>query len=356
MAMARAGARIFVGAAPFSPSAPPEHRGGLYRRDEAGGEWEELTVGLPERPEVRAVELDPRDPDVVYAGAQDGPYRSTDGGDTWERLGFPTPGLQVWSLAFHPADATIMYLGVGPATVYRSTDAGDTWHHLQRSFLPDRVEMGFPTRLISLAVDPTDPDQVWAGVEVGGVLRSPDGGETWVDCTPGLVALAERPHLRSRIGSDTDIEGMLDTHALALTAARPGVAFLALRMGVFRTADGGQTWEDIEIGRFSPLTYCRDIVVAPSDPDVVYACLSPAALSTDGSLYRSDDAGETWRRFDSVAPRSTLMQVAAHPGDAERVVCATREGEVFHTLDGGATWAATPLPAGGRDFYGIAYG
>src|SRR5688572_21342532 len=128
--------RVFVGAAPFSPKAPPEHRGGLYRLTEEADGWDTLTVGLPPAPAVRAVRVHPRDPDVVFAGAQDGPYRSRDGGDTWERLEFPPRGLAVWSLAFHPDEPQTMYLGTGPALVYRSTDGGDSWQQLERARQP----------------------------------------------------------------------------------------------------------------------------------------------------------------------------------------------------------------------------
>ena len=64
--------------------------------------------------------------------------------------------------------------------------------------------MGFATRLIRMAVDPSNPDEIYAGVEVGGLMRSLDGGETWTDCNAHLVELAG--HLKSKIGSDTEIE------------------------------------------------------------------------------------------------------------------------------------------------------
>src|SRR5436309_1222773 len=114
---------------------------------------------------------------------------------------------------------------------------------------------------------------------VGGVMKSPDAGETWQDCSADLLRLAELPHLKSRIDSDTDIEGMLDGHALCVSAARPGTVFLAVRMGLFRSAERGAHWQTMDIGRFSPLTYSRDLRVSPHDPRVLYACLSPAARS-----------------------------------------------------------------------------
>src|SRR5947207_15968049 len=120
-------------------------------------------------------------------------------------------------------------------------------------------------------------------------MRSRDRGESWEDCTSGLLPFAQQEKYKSRIVSQTEIEGMLDGHALAVSAAAPGTVFLANRMGLFRSSDRGQHWQDMEINRFSPLTYGRDIRVSRQDPKVLYACLSPAARSTDGAIYRSED-------------------------------------------------------------------
>jgi photosystem II stability/assembly factor-like uncharacterized protein len=150
---------------------------------------------------------------------------------------------------------------------------------------------------------------------------------------------------------------MLDGHALCVSAARPDTVFLALRMGLFRSDDGGGTWRDMEIGRFSPLTYGRDVRVSPHDPRTLYACLSPAARSQDGSLYRSQDLGETWKRFDhGVKAETTMMAVALHPRDPAQVFCASRTGQVFGTVDGGATWRERRLPAAAQDVYALALG
>ena len=113
----------------------------------------------------------------------------------------------------------------------------------------------------------------------------------------------------------------------------------------------------MEIGRFSPLTYARDVRVSPHDPRVLYACLSPAARSEDGSLYRSDDVGESWKRLDhGVTARSTMMALALHPRDPAQVYCTTRHGQVFGTIDGGARWREAPLPDGVEDVFAIACG
>jgi hypothetical protein len=102
-----------------------------------------------------------------------------------------------------------------------------------------------------------------AASEANGMMRSRDRGESWEDCTQDLLRFAEQEKYKSRIVSQTEIEGMLDGHALACTAAAPGTVFLANRMGLFRSDDRGAHWRDIEVGRFSPLTYGRDLRVSP---------------------------------------------------------------------------------------------
>lgn len=331
--------------------------GGIFRCAVGDERWERCATALPDGADVQVITVHPDSPDVLYAGTQDGPYRSTDRGARWERLGFPAGGWQVWSILVHPADPRILYLGTSPAAVYRSHDGGDSWRRLDQATPPERVKMGFATRVMRLAADPRRPQELYAALEVGGVMHSPDGGERWVDCSADLLRLAELPHLKSRIGSDTDSEGMMDVHAVAVSEARPGTAFVALRMGLFRSADRGATWEDIEIGRFSPLTYARDVRVAPGDPRVLYTCLSPAARSQAGSLYRSQDVGRTWSRFDhGVEARSTMMAVALHPRDPDQVYCATRHGQVFGTRDDGRTWRELPLLDGVGDVYALACG
>src|SRR5688572_28862398 len=228
--------RVFVGAGQFTAGS----QSGLFRRV-GDGAWQRLTNGLPEMTQVMAITPHPHDPGIIYIGTHDGPYRTRDGGDSWERLGFPETDRQVWSILVHPGDPRRLYAGTSPVGVFRSDDGGDTWRRLPRAVQPERVKMPFACRVMRIAADPVRPETLWAAVEVGGVMRSDDGGETWSDCSADLVKLAELPHLKSRIVSDTDIEGMLDVHALAVSAALPGTAFLALRMGLFRSADGGRT-------------------------------------------------------------------------------------------------------------------
>ncbi len=347
--------RVYAGAAHGPDGAEASRSGGIFRRVFGEDRWRRLGGGLPEDVEVRAIAVHPRDSERIYAGTQHGPYRSTDGGDHWMAPSAFDSGMAIWSLLFHPRDPNVMYAGTAPAAVYKSDDGGDTWRRLRALTPPGRVKMSFATRVTRLAADPSHPGHLYAGLEVDGVVRSLDEGASWEDVGHALVELAERPHLKSRIVSDTDIEGMMDSHALCVSSAQPGTVFLAVRMGIFKSADRGVTWEDLEVGRFSPLTYARDITVSPHDARALYACLSPAARSEDGSLWKSEDLGRSWRRVDrGVKARSTMMSVALHPKDPDQVYCATRGGQVFGTQDGGRTWQEYPLPDGVADVYAVA--
>ena len=128
--MANATSYIYAGAAHWTSAGNTKDPGGLFRRAVGDDHWQALTHGLPEGAEVRAIAIHPHNPQVVYAGTQAGPYRSTNGGDTWEKLGFPDLGMVVWSILFHPQNPQIMYLGTAPAAVYRSDNGGDTWRRL----------------------------------------------------------------------------------------------------------------------------------------------------------------------------------------------------------------------------------
>jgi len=208
-----------------------------------------------------------------------------------------------------------------------------------------------------MAQHPAKPGTIFAALEVGGAMRTTDGGESWKDCSDDLMRLAKLPHLRSKIGSDIYEEGMLDGHAIAISPADPDAVIIAVRMGLFRTADGGETWQDMEVGRFSPTTYGRDIQASRAAPNTLYSALSVAAASKDGGVYRSQDKGQTWQRFDKVQVHGTVMSVAPHPSDPKQVYLGARyDGEVFGTNDGGESWQFMPLPQGVKDIYCVACG
>jgi hypothetical protein len=148
--------------------------------------------------------------------------------------------------------------------VYKSDDGGDSWRRLPNAVQPERVKMkSFVCRVMRLVADPARPEELYAALEVGGVMRSLDGGETWDDCSSDLLKLAELPQLKSKI--DSAIESACWMARGVRVRARPGPCF-PRSAGPFESANRGSTWRSMDIGRFSPLTYARDILVSPSDP------------------------------------------------------------------------------------------
>ena len=325
---------------------------GVFTRASGAESWQHVIKDH----EAFTVAVHPRDPNVVFAGTTDGVYRSTDRGKSFRRTNFPDK-TQVWSVLVDPSDPKIVYAGASPIAVYRSEDGGESFRKMPDPGMPDRAKMPFACRVMRFAAHPRHAGELYAALEVNGVMRSKDGGESWQDCSTDLISLAQKPHLKSKIVSDTENEGMLDGHAIATTSADPDSVIVAVRMGLFRSTDEGQHWKDMEVGRFSPTTYGRDIKVSPQDPNTLYAALSVAASSKDGGVYRSTDAGKSWQRFDKVQVHGTIMSVALHQTDPKQVYIGARyDGEVFGTQDGGATWQSFNLPSGVKDIYALACG
>ena len=347
------GTRVFVGVNRFKYIGPPPAGAasgpqlrGLFRRNtgEDGG-WTHLDRGLPENGDINAIAVDPRDPDVVLTGAEDGIYRSADGGALWERTDFPARDRAIWSILYHPTEPNTVYAGTSPIGIFRSDDGGVHWRRLPDPRVRERVAINFPHRVMKLAVNPAKPDEVFAVMEVNGVMRSRDRGETWEVCNDGLVRLAAEPHLRNAQISSNGIEGMLDGHAIAASRAAPGSVIVALRMGLFESDDEGKRWQDLQLGRQAHLHYSRDICVSPHDPKVLFAGVGVSVRNDNGAIYRSGDLGRSWTRFDkSLDVRSSIMCVACDRANPDRVYGVARFGQVIGTEDGGRSWTDQPLP------------
>ena len=292
---------------------------GVFRRGAETGEWQHV---ISEH-SSNTVFVHPTNPSLVFAGTHDGVYRSTDAGKTFKRANFPDKGMEIWSFLVDAGNPKLMYAGGSPTAVYRSEDSGESWKRLPDPHMPSRCVMPFQCRVMRMAQHPKKPGTIFAALEVGGVMRTTDGGETWKDCSDSLVQLAKLPHLKSKIASDSFEEGMLDGHAIAINPADPDAVIVAVRMGLFRTADDGNSWQDMEVGRFSPTTYGRDIQASRAEPGTLYSALSVAAASKDGAM-----------------PASSCASINKATGAAEAQACST-----FHRRSAHRT--TNSGPAGG---------
>jgi photosystem II stability/assembly factor-like uncharacterized protein len=329
----------------------PNAIGSLFKLRE-GGDWE-LAEGIPLDAAVQAITPHPTREDLVFVAARKGLYRSKDGGESWHKLDTPADTtVQFWTIVVHPAKPDTLFAGSAPIGFYRSDDCGDTWRKCFDG-LPERFNIKFgASRVMRIAFHPTTPEVMYAASEINGFFVSEDGGETWRAETAGLVKLAELPHLKSKIETDDDAEGMFDAHSVCTTPASPDSLFYICRLGIFESKDKGKTFRDLEVGKQAPFTYTRECRFIYGEPKQMYACFSISSRSAAGALYFSPDLGKTWQRADSqMEVRSTMMGFGTHVSDPNGVITVTRGGQVFFTTDGSRSWTEKQLPENAGDAF-----
>ena len=321
-------------------------RSGLFRRPFGEGNWEPITSGLPDLPEIRAITVHPSNSDTVYVATQDGPYRTNDHGDHWERVDVPSHGLPMWSLLFHPRDPNVMYAGYENCEIYRSEDGGERWKQLPISVRFPQITMpprGIPAkRVLMMGASASDPNQLFASLEVGGLIRSLDGGDHWENLSDGQY-----------LSDDT-----VDMHGVLVSRFRPDTIISICRVGVFRSTDRGDHWENVPIENLNPhkgTTYCRSIREVPGDPRNIWISAGGDFESNVGGLFHSEDGGLNFNRVDiGYEPNSTLFGVSIDQRNPRNMCCASKNGQVFASADGGTTWTDYPLPTGSSQVYCLA--
>lgn len=279
-------------------------------------------------------------PEVVYvATASGGLFKTTNGGVRWTPLFERQGTLSIGDIALEPGNPEVIWLGAGESAVrnsvsygdgvYKSTDGGRTWQHMG---LRDSLHVS------KILVSPRNPDVVYVGAqghaygpnEERGVFMTTDGGKTW----------AKTLYLGPEHGvADMDID-----------PSNPNVVYAVMwkfrrtpwthtsgdeRGGLFRSIDGGRTWKKLE-GGLPKVVGRIGVAVAPSNPSVVYAITE----AKEGTLWRSDDRGETWRNVSKqtsiVARGFYYTHVRVDPTNENRVYAVA--STLFMSVDGGRTF------------------
>jgi hypothetical protein len=309
-------------------------RDGLARAYEAqAGRWDVESV-LP-GVQVNCLGADPLNPEAVYAGTEhDGLMRSCDRGKTWQRVGLE--GKVVKSVAVSPTTAGTIYAGVRPAGVLVSSDNGGSWSELagfrkvKEFFWFSPASPPFTAYVQSIVLPSARPGTVVAGIELGGVVVSTDGGQTWMRHRRGALRdchmLFAHPTDGRWVyeaggtggGAAVSTDGGLTWHkhskgldrhygwAVCADATRPDVWYVSRSPGpgkahdeskgqaeayIFRSM-GGRPWEKLGGGLPQPLNYMPyAILTSPNEPGRVYAGLS------NGDVWHSPDQGDTWERL-----------------------------------------------------------
>jgi photosystem II stability/assembly factor-like uncharacterized protein len=279
----------------------------------------------------------------VTIGTEQGIFRSDDHGERWYPLPAPKPGLAVWSLVRDPSDGNSMLAGYEPAEIYRTRDDGANWEKLPLPQSYPAVTAGpdMPKRITAIAVDPGRPGEVYASIEIGGLLRSVDDGRSWEAAIDGVYV----------------VEDSVDLHAVTVSPTHPGEVTITTRVGTFRSTDKGAHWRKLDI---PPLrekgSYCRALTYMPGRPEMLLVGAGNDFDGDKGALYASEDDGATWRPIALPGPlKSTVFAVAVNPRHPDSLYCATKNGGVFGSQDCGESWSYMPLPPGGHVF-SLAFG
>jgi photosystem II stability/assembly factor-like uncharacterized protein len=296
---------------------------GVMMSPDDGASWTRASVrqGMHSDCIVKTLRADPRSPGVIYAGSDQGLYRSDDAGARWRLLDTPMTGSMVWSLAIDPGDPHVMFAGVGTPSkpgIYRSTDGQKSWEQLAVPIAAECPNVGTP-RPTAIAVDPTDARHVWVGLEVDGVRHSADGGETWA----AINGQIPNP----------------DVHSVLVVAGPPKTVFTLVNDDVWRSTDDGRTWQPTRAREVFPWHYPRSIAVRPDDPRTVFVTLGDSTPGRIGTLMRSRDTGATWQSLAlPVPPNSALWTVSIAAETPDVMFAASRYGYLYRSDDGGDSW------------------
>ena len=299
----------------------------IARLEENGNAWtvEQSLLGSG----AQCLAADPRDPDTVYAGLREGGVRRTDdAGRSW--VDCPLPERAVFSLAVSAADGTV-YAGTEPSRLFCSDDRGETWRELEALLeLPSRPTWSFPPRPWTshvrwIAPSPHEADLLLVGIELGGLMRSTDGGESWQDHRPG----AQR-----------------DVHSLAWHPRAPGRAYEAGGGGAAFSEDGGESWQPADEGRDRHYTW--SVAVDPEDPECWYVSASTGPFAAHGRrdpqarIYRRR-GGEPWVPLEGGLPEPLEAMPYALLATDDRLFAGLADGQLWQSLDQGDRWTRCTL-------------
>ncbi|MEE4278397.1 MAG: hypothetical protein V2I82_08040 [Halieaceae bacterium] len=315
--------------------------GGVWKTTSAGEEWVNVSDGFFNTTGIGAIDVADSNPNIVYVGTGEGPvrgvktshgdgvYKSTDAGKTWTHMGLENT-RHISRIHVHPKNPDVVYLAAqgnpwGPNEergIYRSTDGGESWEKI----LYVDEDSGFA----DMSMDPTDPNFIMAtswdfrrnpwSVKSGGpgsrVYRTTDGGDSWEEVTKGL------PDLKGKMG-------------VSISPANQNIVYLAVEAadgqgGVYRSEDMGLSFTHVsdDPNTFVRAWYYMHITADPNDEDEAWVM--------NGVLIKSIDGGSNW---DTVsAPHVDHHAIWINPSNSEYLINGN-DGGANVSLDGGRTWS-----------------
>ena len=277
---------------------------------------------------------------------------SDDFGATWTLpeqipMKFPedtdTALKRVWQIVpGRESEPDTLYCGVEPAALFVSQDAGDTWSLVRglwdHEHRPTWQPGGGGLCLHTILPDPVHRDRIFVAISTAGVYRTDDGGATWQPRNHGV---------RAEFLPDKHPEYGQCVHKIVQHPTVPERLFLQNHWGLYRTEDAGDSWQDIANG--VPSDFGFAMTVHPHDPETVYIVPLESdrfRVTPDERLrvYRTRDAGASWEALTRGLPQDHAMETVLRDAmDADGlnpagIYFGTRSGKVFGSSNGGATW------------------
>jgi photosystem II stability/assembly factor-like uncharacterized protein len=316
--------------------------------------------------EIYHLKGSPADPDRIYASQSTSWFgqviqRSDDGGKSWNAMnneftyagvpgthqwydGTPHPWefARVWHLEPSLTDPDLVYAGVEDAALFRTTDGAKSWEEVpglrQHGSGPAWQPGAGGMCLHTILLDPDNPRRLFVAISAAGVFRSEDGGDTWQPANRGL---------RSEGIPDPDAEVGHCVHRLAMHSSRPDVLFMQKHWDVMRSDDGGHSW--YEISGDLPTDFGFAIDVHAHEPETVYVVpikSDAEHFPLDGKLrvYRSRTGGNEWEPLTHGLPQANCYvnvlrdAMAVDHADPCGVYFGTTGGQVYASADGGDSW------------------
>lgn len=285
--------------------------------------------------------------------------RSTDFGKTWESSeknprfeeGSGLVMEKLWNIQpGRESEPGVIYLGAMPASLWRSEDDGRTWNEnlgLQR--VPSRPRWGPGAGglcLHTIVLDSANPDRMAVGISAAGYFRTDDGGETWVRKTDGLP-LEQGPSEAGDPDIDYDASADHCVHKVTIDASDPSVQFMQHHLGVFRTSDFGDSWEDI--GEGLPELFGFPVASHPRKSGHVWLIPNHSGEFRSASsgafrVFKSESGGDSWRALTDGLPQenaylSTLREsMAVDVLDPVGVYVGSKSGVLYGSRDEGESW------------------
>ena len=295
---------------------------GIMRSPDGGETWQRAGVnqGIYQNAMVRSLRNHLSRPEVVFGGTDRGLYRSDDSGQNWSPVPGALGGKPVFVISIDSGNPDLMYAATGtpnPVEFYKSTDGGKTWAQRPVEVARD-CPIGHPLPT-AIAIDPTNPQSIWLGIEVDGLRHSTDGGDTWEK-------------------AGTDIPN-LDVHNVAVTAGPPQTVVVVVNNDVWTSTDEGANWRQVGIREVFPYTYPRGIIVQPDNPETILITIGDTTPGQTGTVMKSKDAGQTWDQMSLSTPPNSAMWVVDIPSfDTQAAYAGSRYGHLFQSSDGGDSW------------------